>query len=94
MDNEGNLIVVGDIEQQMKNCYVDLEKILKYFGCIFDDVVKEDIFIIDMVQMLEKLVYCVEIYKNGFLIGFWFEVKGLVLFEFMVEIEFEVYKLE
>ncbi|NRD22370.1 RidA family protein [Winogradskyella litoriviva] len=94
MDNEGNPTAVGDIEQQMKNCYTDLEKILKHFGCTFDDVVKEDIFTTDMAQMLEKSAYRAEIYKNGFPAGSWLEVKGLALPEFMVEIELEVYKSE
>ena len=44
MDNEGNPTGVGDFEQQMKNCYADLEEILKYYGCTFDDVVVENIF--------------------------------------------------
>jgi enamine deaminase RidA (YjgF/YER057c/UK114 family) len=94
MDNEGNPTAVGDIEQQMKNCYADLEKILNHFGCTFDDVVKEDIFTTDMAQMLEKSAYRAEIYKNGFPTGSWLEVKGLALPEFMVEIELEVHKSE
>ncbi len=92
MDDEGNPTAIGDIEQQMKNCYADLEKILKHFGCTFDDVVKEDIFTTDMAQMLEKSAYRAEIYKNGFPTGSWLEVKGLALPEFMVEIELEVHK--
>ena len=94
MDDEGNPTAVGDIEQQMKNCYADLEKILKHFGCTFDDVIKEDIFTTDMAQMLEKSAYRTEIYKNGFPTGTWLEVKGLALPEFMVEIELEVHKSE
>ncbi len=94
MDDEGNPTAIGDIEQQMKNCYADLEKILKHFGCSFDDVVKEDIFTTDMAQMLEKSAYRAEIYKNGFPTGSWLEVKGLALPEFMVEIELEVHKSE
>ena len=44
MDDEGNATAVGDLEQQMKNCYADLDKILKHYGCTFDDVVVENIF--------------------------------------------------
>lgn len=94
MDDEGNPTAVGDIEQQMKNCYADLGKILKHYGCTFDDVVKEDIFTTDMAQMLEKSAYRAEVYKNRFPTGTWLEVKGLALPEFMVEIELEVYKSE
>lgn len=92
MDDEGNPTAIGDIEQQMKNCYADLEKILTHYGCTFDDVVKEDIFTTDMAQMLEKSAYRAEVYENGFPTGSWLEVKGLALPEFMVEIELEVYK--
>jgi enamine deaminase RidA (YjgF/YER057c/UK114 family) len=94
MDDEGNPTAVGDIEQQMKNCYADLEKILNHFGCTFDDVVKEDIFTTNMALMLEKSGYRAEIYKNGFPTGSWLEVKGLALPEFMVEIELEAHKSE
>lgn len=94
MDDEGNPTAIGDIEQQMKNCYADLEKILKHFGCTFDDVVKEDIFTTDMAKMLEKSAYRTEIYKNGFPTGTWLEVKGLALPGFMIEIEIEVHKSE
>ncbi|MEO9890906.1 RidA family protein [Aurantibacter sp.] len=94
MDDEGNPTAIGDIEQQMKNCYADLEKILKHYGCTFDDVVKEDIFTTDMAQMLKKSAYRAEIYKNGFPTGSWLEVKGLAIPEFMVEIELEVHKSE
>lgn len=94
MDDQGNPTAVGDMEQQIKNCYADLEKILKHYSCTFDHVVKEDVFTTDMAQMLEKSAYRAEIYKNGFPTGTWLEVKGLALPEFMVEIELEVYKSE
>ncbi|MCA0960009.1 RidA family protein [Muricauda ruestringensis] len=94
MNDEGNPTAIGDLEQQIKNCYADLEKILNHYGCSFDDVVKEDIFTTDMAQMIEKSAYRAEIYKNGFPTGSWLEVKGLALPEFMVEIELEVHKSE
>jgi 2-iminobutanoate/2-iminopropanoate deaminase len=39
MDDKGNLTAPGSMDQQMKNYYSDLEKILKHYGCTFDDVV-------------------------------------------------------
>ncbi|MBV7269868.1 RidA family protein [Winogradskyella luteola] len=92
MDNEGNPTAIGDLEQQMKNCYADLEKILKHYGCTFDDVVKEDIFTTNMPKMLEVAGYRAEIYKNHFPTGTWLGVKTLALPEFLIEIEMEVYK--
>jgi enamine deaminase RidA (YjgF/YER057c/UK114 family) len=92
MDDEGNPLAIGDMAQQMKNCYADLEKILKHYNCTFDDVVKEDIFTTDMAKFLEVAGYRVEVYNNGFPTGSWLGVKELALPELMIEIELEVYK--
>ncbi|WP_438839435.1 RidA family protein [Aureibaculum flavum] len=92
MDDEGNPTAVGDFEQQMKNCYADLEKILKHYGCTFDDVVKEDVFTTDMAKFLEFASYRTEIYKKHFPTGSWLGVKELAVPEFMIEIELEVHK--
>jgi len=94
MDDEGNPTAIGDLEQQMKNCYSDLEKILRHYGCTFDDVIVENIFTTNMALMLEKSAYRAEIYKNHFPTGSWIGVKELALPEFMVEIEMEVHKSE
>jgi enamine deaminase RidA (YjgF/YER057c/UK114 family) len=92
MDDNGNPTAIGDMEQQMKNCYADLDKILKHFNCTFDDVVKEDIFTTDMAKFLEVAGYRVEVYNNGFPTGSWLGVIELALPELMIEIELEVYK--
>ncbi len=94
MDDEGNPTAVGDLEQQMKNCYADLEKILQHFDCTFDDVVVENIFTTNMPMFLEKAAYRGEIYKNHFPTGSWLGVKELAIPEFMIEIELEVHKTE
>ncbi len=94
MDDEGNPTAVGDLAQQMKNCYADLDKILKHYGCTFDDVVKEDVFTTNMPLFLEHAEYRTEIYKNHFPTGSWLGVKELALPELMIEIELEVYQME
>lgn len=91
MDNEGNPTAIGDFEQQMKNCYADLEKVLAHYGCTFDDVVKEDVFTTDMPKFLEFAAYRTEIYTKQFPTGSWLGVKELALPEFMIEIELEVH---
>lgn len=91
MDDEGNPTAVGDIEQQMKNCYSDLDKVLKHFNCTFDDVVKEDVFTTNMPKFLEVAGYRTEIYKNHFPTGTWIGVAELALPEFLIEIEMEVH---
>lgn len=94
MDDTGNPTAVGDFEQQMKNCYSDLEKILTHYGCTFDDVVVENIFTTNMPLFLELAAYRSTIYTKQFPTGSWLGVKELALPEFMIEIELEVHKSE
>ena len=92
MDDEGNPTAIGDLGQQMKNCYADLEKILKHYGCTFNDVVVENIFTTNMPLFLENAGYRNEIYTKQFPTGSWLGVKELAIPEFMIEIELEVHK--
>jgi len=94
MDNQGNPTAIGDFGQQMKNCYADLEKILKHYGCTFDDVIVENVFTTNMPLFLENAAYRNSIYTKQFPTGSWLGVKELALPEFMIEIELEVHKSE
>ena len=92
MDDEGNATAVGDLEQQMKNAYSDLEKVLQHYGYSFDDVIVENVFTTDMAKFLEVSGYRNTIYTKQFPTGTWLEVKGLALPGFMIEIELEAHK--
>lgn len=92
MDAQGKPTAVGDLEQQMKNAYADLRKVLAHFGCSFDDVIVEKVFTTDMAKFLEVSGYRNEIYAKQFPAGTWLEVKGLALPEFMIEIELEAHR--
>lgn len=92
MDYDGNPTAIGDLLQQMKNCYADLDKILKHFGCTFDDVIVENVFTTNMPLFLEHAAYRNTIYTKQFPTGSWLGVKELALPEFMIEIELEVHK--
>lgn len=94
MDDEGNLIGAGDMDLQMKNCYSDLEKILKHFGYTFDDVVNENVYTTDMAEFIWVSTYRNSIYKKQFPAGTWLEVKGLALPNQMIEIDMEAHKAE
>ncbi|QNJ99002.1 RidA family protein [Constantimarinum furrinae] len=94
MDDAGNPTAVGDMAQQMKNCYADIEKILKHFNCTFDDVVVENIYTTNMASLLESAAYRNEIYKNHYPTATWVGVTELALPQFMIEIELEVYKAD
>ena len=92
MDDAGNPTAVGELAQQMKNCYSDLDKVLKHYGYSFDDVVIENIFTTNMAEFLNQSGYRNTIYTKNFPTGTWLEVKGLALPEFMIEIELEAHK--
>jgi 2-iminobutanoate/2-iminopropanoate deaminase len=92
MDSAGNPTAKGDLLQQMKNCYADLDKVLKHYGCTFDDVVVENIFTTNMPEFLKYSPYRNSIYKKQFPTGSWLGVKELALPDFMIEIELEAYK--
>jgi len=94
MDENGNPTAVGDLEQQMKNCYADLDKVLKHYGCTFDDVIVENIFTTNMPLFMEFSGYRNSIYTKQFPTGSWLGVKELALPELMIEIELEVHKSE
>ena len=91
MDDEGSPTAAGNLEQQMKNCYSDLQKILEHFNSSFEDVVVENIFTTDMGKFLEVASYRNNIYGDRFPTGSWLGVKELALPEFMIEIELEVH---
>ena len=44
MDQNGSPTAIGDMKQQMINCYKDLKKILDHYDSSFEDVVVENIF--------------------------------------------------
>jgi len=91
MDDAGSPTAVGDLVQQMKNCYADLGKVLQHYGCTFDDVIVENIFTTDMATFLANADYRSTIYTKQYPTGSWLEVKGLALPEFLIEIELEVH---
>ena len=94
MDDQGNPTAVGDLEQQMKNAYADLEKVLTHYGCTFANVVVENVYTTNMARFLEVAAYRASIYTKQFPTGTWVEVKGLALPEFLIEIELEAYAPE
>lgn len=93
MDDKGNPTAPGDMEQQMKNCYRDLEKVLQHYGYSFDDVIVENVFTTDMAAFLNVSAHRNSIYKKNFPTGTWLEVKGLALPGLLIEIDMEAHKV-
>jgi 2-iminobutanoate/2-iminopropanoate deaminase len=91
IDEKGNPLAKGDYLQQMKNCYASLDKVLKHYGCTFEDVILENIYTTSMSTLQQNAAYRQEIYKNHFPTGSWIGIKELGLPEMMIEIEIEAY---
>jgi enamine deaminase RidA (YjgF/YER057c/UK114 family) len=92
MDAEGTPTAVGDLEQQMKNAYADLDTVLRHYGRTFDDVIVKDVFTTNLARFLEVASYRNTIQTGHFPTGTWLEVQGLALPEFMIEIELEAHR--
>lgn len=92
MDDNGIIVAPGNMEQQMKNCYSDLQKILTHYGCNFDDVYSENVYTTNMADFLKVSGYRKSIYKKQFPAGTWLEVKGLAVNGQLLEIDMEAHK--
>lgn len=92
MDDSGTIVAPGNMEQQMKNCYSDLEKILQHYGYTYDDVVAENIYTTNMDDFIKISGFRNSIYKKQFPTGTWLEVKGLAIKGQLIEIDMEAHK--
>lgn len=92
MDDSGIIVAPGNMEQQMKNCYSDLEKILQHYGYTYDDVVAENIYTTNMDEFIKVSGFRNSIYKKQFPTGTWLEVKGLAIKGQLIEIDMEAHK--
>lgn len=92
MTDSGVIVGAGDMELQMKNCYIDLEKILEHYGYTYDDVVAENIYTTNMEEFIKVSGFRNSIYKKQFPTGTWLEVKGLALKGQLIEIDMEAHK--
>jgi len=93
MNDSGIIVAPGDMEQQMKNCYSDLEKILQHYGYTFDDVVVENVYTTNMTDFIKVSGFRSSIYKKQFPTGTWLEVKGLAVEGQLIEIDMEAHKV-
>jgi enamine deaminase RidA (YjgF/YER057c/UK114 family) len=92
MTDSGTIIGVGDMALQMKNCYIDLIKILQHYGYTIDDVYAENIYTTNMDEFIKVSGYRNTVYKKQFPTGTWLEVKGLALHNQLIEIDMEAHK--
>jgi len=92
MNDSGMIVAPGNMEQQMKNCYADLEKILQHYGYTLEDEVAENIYTTSMTDFIKVSGFRNSIYKKQFPTGTWLEVKGLAVEGQLIEIDMEAHK--
>lgn len=92
MNDSGLIVAPGNMEQQMKNCYIDLQKILQHYGYTYDDVVAENVYTTNMADFISVSAFRNSIYKKQFPTGTWLEVKGLAVEGQLIEIDMEAHK--
>jgi enamine deaminase RidA (YjgF/YER057c/UK114 family) len=92
MNDSGIIVAPGNMEQQMKNCYSDLDKILQHYGYTIDDVVAENIYTTSMADFIKVSGFRNTVYKKQFPTGTWLEVKGLAIQGQLIEIDMEAHK--
>jgi len=92
MNDSGIIVAPGNMEQQMKNCYADLQKILQHYGYTYDDVVAENVYTTNMAEFIKVSAFRNSIYKKQFPTGTWLEVKGLAVEGQLIEIDMEAHK--
>jgi enamine deaminase RidA (YjgF/YER057c/UK114 family) len=80
----------NDLQEQMQNCYTGIDKILKHYGCTFDDVVIENYFTTNMNELHSNAVkFRKKYYKKHYPAGTFIGVKELGAPDMMIEIEIE-----
>ena len=94
MNDSGMIVAPGNMEQQMKNCYSDLQKILEHYGYTFDDVFAENIYTTNMADFIKASGFRNSVYKKQFPTGTWLEVKGLAVTGQLIEIDMEAHKVK
>ena len=47
-DEKGDIVGLGDMEAQMRQCYANVQKVLAQYGATMDNVVDEVLFVTDM----------------------------------------------
>ena len=57
-DDEGNLVGSGDMEAQLKQVYLNIQKLLAQHGATMENIVDETLFVTDMDTVFPVAVKC------------------------------------
>jgi 2-iminobutanoate/2-iminopropanoate deaminase len=57
-DDRGNIVGLGDMEAQMRQAYVNIQKLLAQYGATMENIVDEILFVTDMNTAFAAAVKC------------------------------------
>ena len=87
-DDQGRLVAPGDMENQMRAAYINIQHTLAAHGLTFEHVVKETIYTTDMDAFLKSKNVRLDFYdKDRLPAASWVQVQRLVDPGFLIEIE-------
>ena len=89
LDEEGNVVGIGDMETQIRQAYTNIKKVLKQYNASIENVVDEVIFITDMEAVSAEVEKCRrEMYSgNPVVASTVIEISRLGYTDLMVEIK-------
>lgn len=88
-DEGGNIVGVGDMEAQMRQTYVNVQKVLEQYGATMDNIVDEVVFVTDIDTARDAAINCrQEIFSgNPVLASTFVQIQRLALPELLIEIK-------
>ena len=88
-DGGGNIVGVGDMEAQMRQTYVNVQKVLEQYGATMDNIVDEVVFVTDIDAASDAAINCrQEIFSgNPVLASTFVQIQRLALPELLIEIK-------
>ncbi|WP_321323416.1 RidA family protein [uncultured Parasphingorhabdus sp.] len=87
IDEQGQVVGIADFDAQLRQVFINIDRILQAAGSSRDKIIKVTIYLTDM-ENFAKIVQAREIYFNApFPADTTLEVKALALPDLMVEID-------
>ncbi len=86
-DKDGNVVGDGDMAEQTRQVFKNIEEVLAQAGASMEDVVKITTYITDMTRYAEFSAVRSEVFPNAGMASATVACSGLVRPEFLVEVE-------
>jgi 2-iminobutanoate/2-iminopropanoate deaminase len=88
-DDRGNIVGPGDMETQMNQAYINVQKVLSQYGATMDSIVDEILFVTDMESAFAAAGKCREKAFSGtpIVASTFVQIQRLEFPDFLIEIK-------